>query len=329
MSLLPQANPKIERILAYWIRERMDIFWSRVAKEPQPYSSDPIFQHYKFTNVYRCSDRVSQYLIKEVQYNEEWSPEDLIFRTMLFKHFNLNSTWEGMLKWLGEITLEHFLKNYTYYQEALDYTAADNTVIYNNAYMTAWVKYSPKKKHYGYIQLLHEIFSSDFIKNLLACKTFLELYAIINQQPYVGDFLSYQYAIDLNYSPIWKFDESDLCFATVGSKRGIEKLLGYRPNNHAEVIRFYTRYQENLMATYGMFGSWVNLFGRRLHHIDIQNCFCELDKYTRVALPDLQAVGGQGKRIKNTFKKTPEPYPLYFPTWWDISSVNEKGYTVC
>lgn len=330
--LLPKADSSIEYVLAYFIKERMEMFWNRVANNPPPYSADPIFRDFKFTNVYRVTDRVSQWLIRNVQYNQEWDNRNLIFRTILFKHFNSPSTWIGLTEYLGEEpTLENF--NFEVYCKALDYCAESYPAVYNNAYMTAWVRDSDRKKAHGYLRLFAEnIFNPayGFIDNLLKCKSYNQVYNHILNQPYLGDFLSYQYATDLNYTPIWQFPENNLALATVGSKRGIEKLLaGARPRSHAEVIQFYVTYQDELLQAHGLRDGWVNLFGRPLQNIDIQNCFCELDKYLRVFKPLQKSAGGyQGKRIKNRFKKsTARPYALMFPIWWDIAEFNDK-YTV-
>ena len=43
---------------------------------------------------YRASDRVSQYLIRNVIYRHDQGPEEVFFRIMLFKLFNKIETWE-------------------------------------------------------------------------------------------------------------------------------------------------------------------------------------------------------------------------------------------
>ena len=53
----------------YFIQERMNIFWGKYNHQDH-LTDDPILQEYKFTNVYRASDRVSQYLIKNVIYRK-------------------------------------------------------------------------------------------------------------------------------------------------------------------------------------------------------------------------------------------------------------------
>ncbi len=74
--------------------ERQEIFFKRVARLPPPWTSDPVMLSYRFTNVYRASDRVSQYLIRRVIYEGDQSEEEVFFRTLLFKIFNRIETWE-------------------------------------------------------------------------------------------------------------------------------------------------------------------------------------------------------------------------------------------
>lgn len=327
--LLPNCNPEIEYVLAYFIKERMDIFWGRLAGEEPPYTKDPIMQRYKFTNVYRVTDRASQWMIRNVIYNHDWNAEDYIFRVLLYKHFNLPSTWTGLIDALGfEPTVRNF--NTDLYIQALKSVAASYPAVYSGAYMVAGVK-GYKVKYEGYMHIFRELLNpqSGFLDRAIACKSMEELHWLIGLQSYVGSFLAYQYTTDLNYTPIWKFSENDLAVATVGSKRGIEKLLGgLKPRSYAEVIRFYVNYQNELLITHGLDKEFVNLFGRRLQPIDIQNCFCEIDKYTRIFKPGNKTAGGyQPSRMKNTFKKSSWPYKLMFPTWWDIAEFNDR-YTV-
>ena len=68
-----------------------------------PWTADPIIARHKFTNAYRASDRVSQFLIKHVVYEGEQSPEEVFFRTILFKLFNKIETWEMLQDRLSTI----------------------------------------------------------------------------------------------------------------------------------------------------------------------------------------------------------------------------------
>lgn len=325
--LLPNSDSSVEYILAYFIRERMDIFWAKIANADPPYSDDPIFQGFRFTNVYRASDRVSQYLIRNVQYNYTWNEEDQLFRTLLFKLFNLPNTWIKLLEALGfEPRLNNF--DFNTYCAALDYVQANNPILYNNAYMmNGKMKYGFKSKHYSHMALLREILQPEFIHKAATANSLEALHNLLLAQYNIGEFLAYQFAIDLNYTPIWCFDESSHFVATVGSKRGIDKLLyGKRPKSYADIIRFYVTYQNELFLQHGLDGGWVNLFGRPLQAIDIQNCFCEIDKYLRAFKPGIQVSGAyQPSRIKNRYKRASQPYTLYFPDHWGLPN---DHYTV-
>ena len=53
----------------YWICERQNIFWKKYNGQVGPWTDDEILRGFKFTNVYRCLDRVSQYLLSRVMQN--------------------------------------------------------------------------------------------------------------------------------------------------------------------------------------------------------------------------------------------------------------------
>lgn len=53
----------------YFAAERQNIFYNKLNGMEEPWTDDPILQEYKFCNAYRASDRVSQYLLKNVIYN--------------------------------------------------------------------------------------------------------------------------------------------------------------------------------------------------------------------------------------------------------------------
>ena len=93
-----------------FMEERMNIFWGRYHNNPAPWTSDTILKSYKFTNVYRACDRVSQYLIKEVinQADEALSGEDILLNIILFKVFNRIDTWEQIKKRHPAITVNNF-----------------------------------------------------------------------------------------------------------------------------------------------------------------------------------------------------------------------------
>src|SRR5690606_21485891 len=95
----------------YWkfAAKRQDIFFNKI-NHITPLTSDPILERHRFTNVYRASDRVSQYLIRNVIYRDgvSYTKNDLLFRILLFKIFNKISTWEYLESEIKTITIENF-----------------------------------------------------------------------------------------------------------------------------------------------------------------------------------------------------------------------------
>ena len=61
---------------SYWqfAAERQEVFFRKIGGFAAPWTNDPIIARHKFTNAYRASDRVSQFLIKNVIYEGDQSP---------------------------------------------------------------------------------------------------------------------------------------------------------------------------------------------------------------------------------------------------------------
>ncbi|MES2850551.1 MAG: nucleotide kinase domain-containing protein [Bacteroidota bacterium] len=103
IKLLP-AVPTIA-FDTYWkfAAERQSIYMKRLRGEKLPWTNDAILSKYKFTNVYRITDRVSQYLVRNVIYNPNLPSdhEEVFFRIMMFKIFNKIETWELLVSKFG------------------------------------------------------------------------------------------------------------------------------------------------------------------------------------------------------------------------------------
>ena len=88
---------------SYWnfIQERHRIYLARLAGTAAPWTEDSILGRYKFTNTFRVLDRESQTCVK-IANSSNRSAEEAFFRILLFKIFNLTSTWELLRGELGE-----------------------------------------------------------------------------------------------------------------------------------------------------------------------------------------------------------------------------------
>src|SRR6266516_1197435 len=114
LTVIVRQSPIIptEVLDSYWrfAAERQGIFFRRLSGASQPWTDDPVLGTYKFTNAYRASDRVSQYLIRNVIYRPDLpsTTTEICFRILLFKMFNKIETWELLETTFGRITHEEY-----------------------------------------------------------------------------------------------------------------------------------------------------------------------------------------------------------------------------
>lgn len=303
----------------YWrfAHERHAIFERRVQGSAPPWTSDPILETFKFCNVYRASDRVSQFLIRDVAYADDGATQlDTAFRIVAFRTFSRPATWQAVARYLGgqptlkDLATDRFL-------EALDHAREETSGLYTGAFiLCANDAYGRARKHHNHVELFRDMFLRRSAgERILAAKSLKSVFDILHEFPLMGDFMSYQTAVDLNYSPLLPFDENDFTVAGPGALRGIRKafedLGDYTPE---DVIQWVVSRQEEEFDALGL--RFRGLWGRPLHAIDCQSLFCEVDKYCREARPELASAR---KRIKARFTPTPASMRLFFPPKWNLN----------
>jgi alpha-glutamyl/putrescinyl thymine pyrophosphorylase clade 1 len=310
MKLSPVPRQGAYELYWYFASERQRAFECRIAGKSWPWTDDPILQTYKFCNVYRAADRVSQYMISKVCYhNEPCTPEDRLFQIVAFRTFSKIETWRSVRAFLGRYPTLDDLGDGSF-TKALDHAKQKNGKLYTGAFiLCATDAYGRSLKHLNHVELFRHMFLHDTLgKRLLAAKLLQEVYELLHGYPLMGDFMSYQTAIDLNYSDLIDFSENEFTRPGPGALRGIRKcfenLGGYTPT---EVVMWMVEHQEREFARFGL--SFNGLWGRPLHAIDCQGLFCETDKYCREAAPELASAR---KRIKARFSVTSEPIQLFF-----------------
>lgn len=305
---------------AYWrfAAERQAIFHRRVQGQPGPWTADKILAHYKFCNTYRASDRVSQYLIRNVIYGPgvaDLSDEDVLLRIVLFRLFSKERTWEVLERATGGV------RRATMDVDRLGDVLHEARMlgpIYTAAFiLSAQAPYGYAAKHRNHLALVKEMFRpGGLAKGLASARSLKDIYDTLISWPMIGPFLAYQIAVDLNYSTVVDFSENDFTMPGPGAVRGLRKVfvdVGDR-TSHALIMDMVDR-QEVAFAALGI--EFKDLFGRPLHAIDCQGLFCEVDKYSRVAFPELKS---ERLRIKQSFIPTSAALPLFYPPKWGINA---------
>jgi hypothetical protein len=295
----------------------------RVDGSPPPWTDDSILQTYKFCNVYRAADRVSQYMIREVCYHDEaCSAEDRLFQIVAFRTFSKIGTWRGVRSLLGRYPTLDDLADGSF-TAALNHVKTDQGGLYTGAFiLCATDAYGQPAKHLNHVELFRHMFLQDQLADkLLAADSLREVYDLLHYYPLMGDFMSYQIAVDLNYSELINFSENDFTQAGPGAIRGLKKVFeSLGDYTFTEAIQWMVEHPSLEFDRLGM--RFDGLWGRPLHAIDCQGLFCETDKYCREAAPDLTS--GR-KRIKARFSVTPESLRLFFPPKWGINPLLPSG----
>lgn len=300
----------------YWrfAAERQRIFMSRVGGAAPPWTADPVLARFRFTNPYRASDRVSQYLIRKVIYAGSQRAEEIFFRTVLFRMFNRISTWETLLEQFGMPTWGDF--DEPSYARALDAVMRRGGRVYSAAYIMPSPSFGAARKHRNHLRLLAAMMEDRAPQKAERSRSLCELFESIRAYPSFGDFLSYQLAIDINYGPITDFSEDDFVVPGPGALDGISKCFASTGGaSPAEIIAFMASNAASEFERLGL--TFQTLWGRSLRLIDHQNLFCEIDKYARVAAPKLVG-GSQRRRIKRQYAIDLSPLPQWYPPKWGL-----------
>jgi len=302
----------------YWkfAVKRNEVFHRRLTDSYGPWTDDPVIRDHRFTNVFRASDRVSQFLI-QLQYQHDLDDQNIFFQTLLFKIFNKIETFNYLEKHLGHISSQtFFIKDY---DDLLTYRMASKYTIYSAAYImpSAGRTFGYKYKHTNHLALLRQMLDDELFVKITDAKSLEEVYKMLLSYPSLGTFLAFQYAIDLNYSRILNFSEMDFVVAGPGAKNGIYKCFDSLGDySYEDIIKLMADEQTDECDRLGLIPP--TLVGRHLQLIDCQNLFCEVDKYLRVTNPDLNAASGKS-RIKQKFSSAKAPIDLFFPPKWNIN----------
>lgn len=145
----------------YWklAAARQEIFFARLAGKDQ-LTDDPILRKHKFTNAYRAADRVSQYLIRNVIYDQDRPPEEILFRIILFKLFNKIETWQLFEQEFGEVSWKDF--RFERYAKLLNEVIKAGGPIYSGAYLmsSGTSAYGYSRKHENHLKLIEHMMRS-------------------------------------------------------------------------------------------------------------------------------------------------------------------------
>lgn len=320
-----EPEPRVFNTYWRFADERLAAFLRRVRGERAPWSQDPILQEYKFCNTFRAADRVSQDLIRQLYAENAASKADLVFRAIAYRTFSVPATWHRIVQELGRQPRIADLDDGSF-GKAVE-AARQSQTLYTAAFMLpspagAYKASDDNRKHAAHLRQFEDMFlRRELGDRVSSAPSLQDVYEALLGFDMVGEFLAMQMAIDINYSTAVDFSENDFIFPGPGAVRGLAKVFrSLGDSTPQQAIMWMVEHQDEQFERLGL--QFPGLWGRKLHAIDCQGLFCETDKYSRVAFPELTS---NRVRIKAKFQVTPEPIRLFFPPKWGINDRLPQG----
>jgi hypothetical protein len=236
-------------------------------------------------------------------------------RTLLFKLFNRIETWELLEAELGPIGWKTF--DFERADAVLGAALQNGRRLYSAAYIMPSPLLGAARKHTNHLKLLRRMMEDHAPRKMVSARSLREVFQHLRSYPSLGDFLAFQFTIDLNYSELIQFEEAEFVVAGPGARNGIAKCFSHTGGlSEDEIIHEVTRMAGREFDRLGL--RFQSLWGRQLQPIDCQNLFCEVDKYSRVMHPEATPEGGR-TRIKQRYEARRVPTPQWFPPKWKLS----------
>ena len=256
-------------LLTYWIKERENVRKAKDTGQPRPWTRDPILQTFKFCNVRREDDRVTQWFAQNWRREEYWHEPN--FRAAIILARTIN--WPMTLDKIGFPRVW----NPAEIKAKMDELQGRGAKIYTGAYMITAGPTGIKKNDWV-IGNAQSYFDNPPTMYDTLQKTWEGI--IDAKYPCVGPFIAGQVIADLKQTICLAHAKDWWTWAALGpgSMRGLNRLHGRAVHATINQKQGLKEMQE-ARSVLGL--QWLCLQ-------DVQNCLCEFDKYMRV-------LNGEGK----------------------------------
>lgn len=237
---------------------------------------DPIISTYRFCNVRRNDDRVTQFVHKWAFGLWRTSPE-LWFALVVARLFNNEDT-------LAALTPAVLPYDPILMLKILNERKAKGLKNFNPAYIVSTNGVAMGKAEYLIDRVLTPLWKRrEHLNHLLEkTDTLDEVCALLTEQNGFKTFMAAQVVADLKYAfPNRWTDFHTFAASGPGSKRGLNRLLGNDKDDPMSEDAFRATLSLLRDSVNARLTGWTPITAQ-----DIQNCLCEYDKYSRVAEGD-------------------------------------------
>lgn len=281
---------ELEEIFLYWIKERESIREKKEAGLPKPWSTDPIFQTYKFCNVRREDDTVSRWLFEHWMKPYEGHP-NMWFAMVVARLFN----WPQTLDLIGFPDLpdkydgsgKFMLSSFNDWKERARRELKrvrddDKSKVFTGAYLVSTNGIKMDKIDYILDRVLTPIWkngcSPQHLGESAGGWNLEDYWDFLTQFDGLGSFMAGQVVADLKFiDPVLKEASDWWSWAPLGpgSIRGLNRL-------HNRKLEKQISQEQGLKEMLVLQELVENRLGLKLALHNLQNCLCETDKFIRV-----------------------------------------------
>lgn len=283
--------PKLEEFVAF-ITERWNIHVRRSKGQSPPWTSDPIFQKFRFCNIRREDDRVTKWIHANWLRPHDKDP-DVWFAMIVARLINKPTSLDA-----GRYPVPWKPERWT---ATLDELKATGATIFNAAYMIHADRFDGRSKvAYLAERVLTPIWEARKEgRKVFSGGSLAGAHSWLMNFRDMGSFMSGQIVADAKWASALRSakDWYDWAAPGPGSQRGLNRVMGYAPDASWRPGGWVECNQALRKAA-------LPLLPKDLRKLDAQNfnnCECEFDKWCRVKY-------SEGKRPKQLFRPSEVPY---------------------
>lgn len=272
-------NSTMVNLLEYWITERNQVLANKKSGKPKPWSSDPIFQTYRFCNVDREDDTVTKWIHQHMRLPYRDDPY-LWFNLALARFINLPECLNE-LGYFKEWKPERFLR-------VMDRREKLNLRRFNGAYIISGAGITPGKSKHSHLS--DKVFTPLWKRRHEApidsylCKSWDEFFS---RTFGMGGFMRNQIIADMKYTDYLNYfatkDWDTYVSFGPGTRRGLNRVYGYpldKSHKLDEWNLMVLRLREEILNRLPSFTIVLADLN------NLANCLCEFDKYCRIKLEE-------------------------------------------
>lgn len=304
---LSTEGQRIECMFAF-MRERHFVYLRRRQGLPAPWTTDPVLQQYRFCNIYRELDKVTQWICKNLLGPNKNHP-DLWWYAVLARFFNKPESLEYALK-SGVVNVDNFSPQK--FQKTMEKYRSEIGPVFNSAYIINGISKPGSSGQSKIAMIAFDVLrdmleEKEALREAIKAKSYKGFLEVLSGFHGMGPFMANQVGVDLTYFPSALKGAKDIDSVISpgpGTCKGIRFLMGQQgfaekspiskddQFHYMELVRKLS-YNDKYWPIKSHSGTMYTGFVP-LSMPNVSNSFCETSKRSAIEL-------GLRDRLKNGY----------------------------